>query len=62
MLDNEQVQVMRVHYDPHEELAEHDHSHYPTVYVYLSNSGPVRFMQRLVVPSTDGTLLVVEQP
>jgi quercetin dioxygenase-like cupin family protein len=44
LLDNEQVQVVRVHYDPHEELAEHDHSHYPTVYVYLSNSGPVRFM------------------
>ena len=44
LLDNEQVQVVRVHYDPHEELAEHDHSHYSTVYVYLSNSGPVRFM------------------
>jgi hypothetical protein len=44
LLDNEQMQVVRVHYDPHEELAVHDHSHYPTVYVYLSNSGPVRFM------------------
>jgi quercetin dioxygenase-like cupin family protein len=44
LLDNEQVQVVRVHYDPHEELAVHDHSHFPTVYVYLSNSGPVRFM------------------
>jgi hypothetical protein len=44
LLDNEQMQVVRVHYDPHEELAVHDHSHYPTVYVYLSNSGPVRFI------------------
>jgi hypothetical protein len=43
LLDNEQMQVVRVHYDPHEELPEHDHSRYPTVYVYLSNSGPVRF-------------------
>ena len=43
LLDNEQVQVVRVHYDPHQELPVHDHSRYPTVYVYLSNSGPVRF-------------------
>jgi hypothetical protein len=44
LLDNEQMQVVRVHYDPHEEVPEHDHSRYPTVYVYLSNSGPVRFI------------------
>lgn len=44
LLDNEQMQVVRVHYDPQEELPVHDHSHYPTVYVYLSNSGPVRFI------------------
>ncbi|HEX6494257.1 MAG TPA: hypothetical protein VF018_02150 [Acidobacteriaceae bacterium] len=44
LLDNEQVQVVRVHYDPQEELPVHDHSRYPTVYVYLSNSGPVRFI------------------
>ena len=43
ILDNADVQIVHVHYDGHEELAEHDHSHYPTVYVYLSNSGPVRF-------------------
>jgi quercetin dioxygenase-like cupin family protein len=41
LLDNEQMQVVRVHYDPHEDLPVHDHSRYPTVYVYLSNSGPV---------------------
>jgi hypothetical protein len=44
LLDNDEMQVVRVHYDPHEELAVHDHSRYPTVYVYLSNSGPVRFI------------------
>jgi hypothetical protein len=52
LLDNEQVQVVRVHYDPHEELAVHAHSRYPTVYVYLSNSGPVRFMHDEARPFT----------
>jgi quercetin dioxygenase-like cupin family protein len=44
LLDNEQMQVVHVHYGPHEELPVHDHSHYPTVYVYLRDSGPVRFI------------------
>ena len=44
LLDNEQMQVVRVHYGAHEALPVHDHSHYPTVYVYLSNSGLVRFI------------------
>ncbi len=44
VLDNDRVQVVRVHYAAHQELPVHDHSHYPTVYVYLSNSGPVRFV------------------
>src|SRR5882757_9252513 len=52
LLDNEQMQVVRVHYDPHEKLPTHDHSHYPTVYVYLSNSGPVRFMHNGAAPFT----------
>src|ERR1700744_4419628 len=52
LLDNEQMQVVRVHYDPHEELPEHDHSRYPTVYVYLSNSGPVRFLHAEARPFT----------
>jgi quercetin dioxygenase-like cupin family protein len=52
LLVNEQVQVVRVHYDPHEELPVHDHSRYPTVYVYLSNSGPVRFMHDEARPFT----------
>jgi quercetin dioxygenase-like cupin family protein len=52
LLDNEQMQVARVHYDPHEELPVHDHSRYPTVYVYLSNSGPVRFKHDEARPFT----------
>jgi hypothetical protein len=52
LLDNEQMQVVRVHYDPREKLPAHDHSHYPTVYVYLSNSGPVRFMHDGAAPFT----------
>jgi quercetin dioxygenase-like cupin family protein len=52
LLDNEQMQVVRVHYGPHEALPVHDHSHYPTVYVYLSNSGPVRFIHDGASPFT----------
>jgi hypothetical protein len=50
LLDNDQMQVVRVHYEPHQELAAHDHSRYPTVYVYLSNSGPVRFIHQEARP------------
>jgi hypothetical protein len=42
VLDNSVVAVIRAHYGPHEKLPVHDHSNYPTVYVYLSDSGPVR--------------------
>jgi hypothetical protein len=42
ILDNHDLLVMRVHYGPHEVVPMHDHSAYPTVYVYLNDSGPVR--------------------
>jgi quercetin dioxygenase-like cupin family protein len=42
ILDNKDVLVMRVHYGPHEVIPLHDHSAYPTIFVYLNNSGPVR--------------------
>ena len=42
-LDNDVVSVIRVHYEPRERIGVHDHSKFPTVYVYLSPSGPVRF-------------------
>jgi hypothetical protein len=42
VFDNNVVAVIRAHYGPHEKLPVHDHSNYPTVYVYLSDSGPVR--------------------
>jgi hypothetical protein len=42
-LDNEVVSVIRVHYGPHEHIGVHDHSKFPTIYVYLSDSGQVRF-------------------
>lgn len=41
--DDPEMTVMRVHYGPHEKVGVHDHSAYSTVYVYLNNSGPVRF-------------------
>jgi hypothetical protein len=42
VLDNSNVTVIRAHYGPHEKVGVHDHSNYATVYVYLSDSGPVR--------------------
>ena len=43
VFENSAVSVIRVHYGPHERVGVHDHSSFPTVYIYLSNSGPVRF-------------------
>jgi len=43
VLDNPQVRVLRCHYGPHEKVGVHNHSNHPTVYVYLSDSGQVRF-------------------
>jgi hypothetical protein len=42
-LDNDVVSVIRVHYGLHERIGVHDHSKFPTIYVYLSDSGLVRF-------------------
>jgi len=42
--ENERVRVTRVHYEPREKIASHDHPAGPTIYVYLSDSGPVRFV------------------
>ncbi len=42
ILNNHDLLVMRVHYGPHEIVPMHDHSAYPTVFVYLNNSGEVR--------------------
>jgi hypothetical protein len=42
VLDNSAVAVIRAHYGPREKIGVHDHSKFPTVYVYLSDSGPVR--------------------
>jgi hypothetical protein len=44
VLDNADVVVLRAHYGPHETVGVHDHSDHPTVYVYLNDSGPVRFV------------------
>lgn len=44
VLDNPDVTVLRVHYGPHEQVPVHDHPAYPTIYVYLDDCGPVRFV------------------
>jgi hypothetical protein len=40
---NDSVRVIHVTYGPLEKLPVHNHSAYPTIYVYLNDSGPVRF-------------------
>ena len=42
--ENARVRVTRVRYAPREKIAAHDHPANPTVYVYLRDSGPVRFV------------------
>jgi len=42
VLDNSAVVVIRAHYGPHEKIPVHDHTSFSTVFVYLSDSGPVR--------------------
>lgn len=42
--ENARVRVTRVRYAPREKVASHDHPANPTVYVYLRDSGPVRFV------------------
>jgi quercetin dioxygenase-like cupin family protein len=43
VFENGCVRVIRVSYAPLEKLPVHDHPDKPTVYVYLNDSGPVRF-------------------
>jgi hypothetical protein len=42
--ENARVRVTRVLYAPREKIAAHDHPANPVVYVYLRDSGPVRFV------------------
>jgi hypothetical protein len=41
-MENADVLVMKVHYGAHEFVPMHDHSAYPTVYLYLNDSGEVQ--------------------
>jgi hypothetical protein len=41
-LENDDLLVMHVHYGPREFIPMHDHSAYPTVYIYLNDSGPIK--------------------
>jgi predicted metal-dependent enzyme (double-stranded beta helix superfamily) len=43
VFENSALAVIHAHYEPHEKVPLHDHSKFPTVYVYLSDSGPVLF-------------------
>ena len=46
VIDNSDVTVIRAHYGPRESVGVHDHSDHPTIYVYLNDSGPVRFVHQ----------------
>jgi hypothetical protein len=50
VLDNDDIAVIRAHYGPHEHVGVHDHSKFPTIYVYLNDAGPVRFSHDEVPP------------
>jgi hypothetical protein len=43
-LDNPWVRITRVTYRPHEKVPMHTHPTVPVVYVYTTDSGPVKFM------------------
>jgi hypothetical protein len=51
IFENPQVSVIRVHYGPHETVGVHDHSDLPTLFVYLNDSGRVRFRIEDIPPS-----------
>ena len=42
--ENEFVKLLRVNYAAHAKVPVHDHSRFPAAYVYLSDSGPIRFV------------------
>jgi len=42
--ENAWIRVFRVHYAPHSKVPVHDHSRFPAGYVYLVDSGPVKFI------------------
>src|SRR4051794_22602569 len=42
--ENEFVKVLHVNYAAHSKVPVHDHSRFPAGYVYLSDSGPIRFV------------------
>lgn len=44
--ENDAVRVSRVRYFPGDRLAEHKHPSIPTVYVYLTDGGPIRFIHK----------------
>ena len=41
--ENEWLRVLRVHYAAKQKVPVHDHSKGPAMYVYLNDSGPIRF-------------------
>jgi hypothetical protein len=45
-LDNAYVRISRVKYSPRDRLPEHAHPSIPTVYIYLTDGGPIHFVHK----------------
>ena len=52
-IENSEVAVIRAHYGPHEKIPVHDHTSFSTVFVYLSDSGPVRINHEETGPGSE---------
>jgi hypothetical protein len=44
--ENDSVRISRVKYSPGDKLPVHSHPSIPTVYVYLTDGGPIRFIHK----------------
>ena len=44
--ENESVRISRVKYSPGDKLPVHSHPSIPTIYVYLTDGGPIRFIHK----------------
>jgi hypothetical protein len=60
VLSDPDVLVYHVHYGAHEHVPEHPHPAYPTMFIYLDHSGPIRFTHAGLPPEV--TLRPPSQP
>lgn len=59
VFDNPDITVLRAHYGPHEKIPMHNHPSYPTVFIYLNDSGVVRISHS---DSDGGKVTPIDRP